>query len=303
MNLEARPAGARAVLIANLGSRRTERMYEEAQRLLAERAVDIAESHAERQGDALRKRVAKAVESGADIVIVAGGDGTLTSVVGEFAHKKTILGVLPFGTGNSFARSLCIAPTLAGAVETIARGRVAHVDIGLVNGMHFANFTAIGLSSTISQSTPNLVKKFLGPLAYVAAGIAPTLRSRAFSAKLEWPGGSETVQTHQLIVVSGRYYGLVPIVPAATIVDGKLDVFTAMGFNRWEIVRMFVALFFGKQTELTEAEYFSAPQLTVHADPPRDLDVDGEVKGCTPARFSVDAGALRVLVPEDFTGY
>jgi len=95
----------------------------------------------------------------------------------------------------------------------------------------------------------------------------------------------------------------VPIVPDASIVDGRLDVFTATGFNRWEIVRMFVALFFGMHTRLTEAEYFSGPEVTVTIAPPQKLDVDGELRGTTPARFSVDPKALRVLVPEGFTGY
>jgi YegS/Rv2252/BmrU family lipid kinase len=302
-HLEARPESARVVLIANLGSRRTEEMYERAQRLLAEQAVPIAESYAVRTGSDLRKLVAQAVRSRAGIVIVGGGDGTLTSVVGEFAHRETILGVLPFGTGNSFARSLGLKPTIAAAVDTIAGGRVARVDLGLVNGTHFANFTAIGLSSKISQHTPAALKKAFGPLAYVLAGIGPTLRSQAFEAVLEWPGGSEKLTSHQLIVASGRYYGLVPIVPDASIVDGKLDVFTATGFNRWEIARMFVALFFGMHTRLTEAEYFSGPEVTVTIAPPQKLDVDGELRGTTPARFSVDPKALRVLVPEGFTGY
>ncbi|GAC1309281.1 MAG: YegS/Rv2252/BmrU family lipid kinase [Vulcanimicrobiaceae bacterium] len=277
-------------------------MYAKAIEALTTRGVSIVESHTVSDGGDLVKRVKNAIADEHEYVLVAGGDGSMTSVVGEFAHTKSTLGVLPLGTGNSFAQSLGMAPTIEAAVETIVTGRVEHVDLGVVNGRHFANFATIGLSSTIARSTPNVMKKFLGPLAYAVSGVAPLLRSSSFKATVKWNNSDVTVRTHQLIIANGRYFGFTPILPDATIVDGELSLFTTSGCSRWQVARMFVAFHRGRQTMLEDAEYFSAPAIDVDAKPKQYIDIDGEAFGKTPARFSVDPKALRVLVPGDFTG-
>lgn len=291
------------VVIGNLRSRRTSSLYARALELLAARDIAIRESHTVDNGDEFQKRVRNAIADGHEYVLVAGGDGSLTSVVGDFAHNETTaLGVLPLGTGNSFAQSLGMAPTLESAIETIATGRVAHVDLGIVNGRHFANFATIGLSSAISRGSSNVVKKYLGPFAYVVAGFGPLVRSSSFEAHVTWKKSDVRVRTHQLIVANGRYFGFTPILPDATIVDGELSLFTTRGCSRWEIVRMFLAMHRGRQTMLADAEFFSAPEITVETSPKQYLDIDGEAFGETPARFSIDSRALRVLVPADFNG-
>jgi len=290
------------VVIGNLRSRKTSAMYSKTIEALIARGVSIVESHTVSDGGELAKRVKNAVADEHEYVLVAGGDGSMTSIVGEFAHRKSVLGVLPLGTGNSFAQSLGMEPTIESAVETIVSGRVERVDLGMVNGRHFANFATIGLSSTIARGTPNLVKKYLGPFAYVVSGIAPLMRSSSFEATVKWNKSDVKVRTHQLIVASGRYFGFTPILPDATIVDGELSLFTTSGCSRWDVARMFVAFHRGRQTTLADAEYFSAAEIDVEAKPKQYLDVDGEAFGKTPAHFSIDSKALRVLVPRDFTG-
>ena len=291
-----------AVLVANLRSRGTSQLYARARTLLAQRGIVIEESHEVSTAERLRKRVRRAIRAGHELVVVGGGDGSFTTVVGEFAHREAVLGVLPFGTGNSFARSLGIPPILERAVDTIANGKVARVDLGVVNGRYFANFATIGLSSTIARRTPSWLKKALGPAAYVAAGIVPLLQSSAFESELQWKRGRLRLSTHQLIVANGRYYGLVPLAPDATIVDGTLSVFTTEDLSRWDVARMFVAFSRGVQTRLAEATSLTTSSLTVRTNPKQPLDVDGEALGRTPAHFAVATKALRVLVPPDFTG-
>lgn len=292
----------RAVLIGNLRSRSTAKLFSAAHRLLIARGIEIVESHAVKNGADLRKRVAGAIADGHELVIVGGGDGSMTSVVGHFAHKDAVLGVLPLGTGNSFARSLGIAPTVESAVDAIVHGKVARVDLGLVNGRHFANFATVGLSSRIARATPDTLKKWLGPLAYVVAGIGPLLRSKAFRASIAWEHNKVKVRTHQLIVANGRYYGKTPVLPNATLTDGMLALFTTTGLSRWDVAKLFIAVARNRQTSLANAEYFSAPEISVKTKPDQPLDIDGEAFGATPARFSVDKRALRVMVPAGFDG-
>ncbi len=290
------------VVVGNLHSRSTRDLYTRAIDLLTQRGVRIAASHTVDRGNEMPARVAGAIAAGHRYVLVAGGDGSMTSVVGAFAHKDCVLGVLPLGTGNSFAQTLGIAPTLEAAVDTIVSGKIESVDLGIVNGRHFANFATIGLSSTIARSTSNVLKKFLGPVAYAVAGVGPLLRSSSFEANVTWQHNDVRVRTHQIIVANGRYFGFTPILPDATIVDGELSLFTTKGCSRWDIARMFVAFHRRRQTTLADAEYFSAPEITVTTTPKQYLDIDGEAFGETPARFSIDQKALRVLVPPDFDG-
>ena len=291
------------VVVGNLHSRKTASKYAEAIRLLQNRGVRVVASHTVERGEDMMARVKGAIADGQRYVLVAGGDGSMTSVVGAFAHTESVLGVLPLGTGNSFAQTLGIAPaTLENAVDAIVDGAVARVDLGIVNGRHFANFATIGLSSKIARGTSNISKKLLGPLAYAVAGVGPLLRSSSFDAHVKWGHNDARVRTHQIIVANGRFFGFTPILPDATIVDGELALFTTSGCSRWEIARMFVAFHRHRQTTLADAEYFSAPEITVTTSPKQYLDIDGEAFGETPVTFSVDARALRVMVPSGFTG-
>jgi diacylglycerol kinase (ATP) len=291
------------VVVGNLHSRKTASRYAEAIELLQRHGVRIAASHTVERGDDMLARVQGAIAAGQRYVLVAGGDGSMTSVVGAFAHTESVLGVLPLGTGNSFAQTLGIVPaTLENAVDAIVNGTVARVDLGIVNGRHFANFATIGLSSTIARATSNISKKLLGSLAYAVAGVGPLLRSSSFDAHVCWGQNEARVRTHQIIIANGRFFGFTPILPDATIVDGELALFTTSGCSRWDIARMFIAFHRHRQTTLADAEYFSAPEITVTTSPKQYLDIDGEAFGETPATFSVDARALRVLVPRGFTG-
>ena len=291
------------VVVGNLHSRMTASRFAEAIELLQRHGVHVAASHTVQRGEDMLARVKGAIADGRRYVLVAGGDGSMTSVVGAFAHTDSVLGVLPLGTGNSFAQTLGIAPpTLENAVDAIVNGTVARVDLGIVNGRHFANFATIGLSSTIARATSNISKKLLGPLAYAVAGVGPLLRSSSFDAHVRWGHNDVRVRTHQIIIANGRFFGFTPILPDATIVDGELALFTTSGCSRWEIANMFIAFYRHRQTTLADAEYFSAPEITVTTSPKQCLDIDGEAFGETPAKFSVDARALRVLVPRGFTG-
>jgi diacylglycerol kinase (ATP) len=291
-----------AVMIGNLRSRQTAELFAKARRLLAAGGITIVEQHSVRGGQALRKAVRAAVLERCELILVGGGDGSMTCVVGCLAHTRSVLGVLPFGTGNSFAQSLGIKPNVEDAVKVIVEGKVERVDLGIVNGTHFANFATIGLSSAIARSTPTMLKKVLGPAAYVVAGVGPMLRSGAFRAVVKCGARKIDLKTHQVIVANGRYFGSTPVLPDATIIDGTLSLFTTSGLSRWEVARMFLAFFRGEQTELADADYLSAPEITVKARPKQYLDIDGEALGTTPARFSIDRRALRVMVPQGFTG-
>src|SRR5205085_2045120 len=107
--------------------------------------VRLTGAHAVKDPRKLRDTVRDALDAGAPMVIVGGGDGTLSSTVDEIVGKDCAFAVLPLGTANSFARSLGIPLDLEGAVRTIAEGELKRIDLGVIDGDYYANCAALGL--------------------------------------------------------------------------------------------------------------------------------------------------------------
>ena len=208
--------------------------------------------------------------------------------------------MIPAGTGNSFAHSLGIGSDFERAIEAIVNGKEIKVDLGVVNGTYFANFATIGLASEIGDETPNLLKRITGPVAYGLAGIKPMLMHQAFNCVIKWKRNVLKLETHQIIVANGRYYGHEALTPSATIVDGELTFFATTGTSRLDILRQYTALVRGDQTQMRDAHYFTAKKISIKTDRPELLSIDGCALGKTPAKFSVARKALRVMVPRDF---
>ncbi len=297
----AAPERQHALLVGNARSSHS-RLFMQAHALLTARGILVDETHIAADARGVRRRVKRAIRAGCELVIVAGGDGTLTNVVGAFAYKNATLGIVPLGTGNSFARSLGIEPDLDAAVAAIAAGTCRRVDLGRVNKTYFANVATVGLFAEVSGATPRALKGALGVAAYAVAGVGPLLTHRPFTCRIRWQKNRLDLRTHQVIVANGRFFGDTPLLPDAAIDDGVLALFTTAGTSTWDAAKAFVALCAGNQVDLRNAHYFSAPKITVKTSPPVALAIDGDPIGRTPARFSIAPAALRVMVPRDALG-
>ena len=286
-----------AVLIAKTDSRHGLEAFGLVSAGLQKRGFSIAEAHKVADRRELKKRVRGAVRSGHRLIVVAGGDGTQTTAVGELAYTDAVLGVIPAGTGNSFALSLGIKSDIEEAIEVIARGRVCEVDLGVVNGTYFANFATIGMSAEIGADTPKWLKRITGPVAYGISAIGPLVTGRAFRAKVFWEKNALRLETFQMIIANGRYFGETPVVPDASITDGRLTFFTTAGARRMDILRMYFAFLRDKQTELPDAHYFQTKKIKIKTSKPQPIALDGSSFGTTPAKFSIAKKALKVMVP------
>jgi YegS/Rv2252/BmrU family lipid kinase len=230
--------------------------------------------------------------------VVCGGDGTQSAVVPYFRKSKSTLGVVPAGTGNSFALGLGIEGTFEAAADAIAHGQERLVDLGCVNGTYFANFVTIGLAAQIGEETPRILKAVLGPVAYGLAGIEPMLTHKPFRAELRWKGHRLQVHTHQIIVANGRFYGHQPLAPDATLDDGRLTVFVRDTKGRIDVMRTYLALLRGEQANLSGVHLFSTDsKLKISTKPKAPVAVDGDDFGKTPLRLHVAPRALRVMAP------
>ena len=255
----------------------------------------VAEDHAR-----LCKRVKRAVKAGAKRLIVGGGDGTMAAAMQYLAHSKTTLGLLPLGTGNSFAATMQIPHDLDAAIAIIAAGNQTRVDLGRVNDTYFANFATIGLAAEIAHETPNDLKSRFGPLAYAIAAVKPMLRHRSFDVKMRWGRHRYKTRGQQIVVASGRFFGHQPITPEASVVDGKLSVFMDSGTTPLDIAKTYAAMAVGQQTRLPDAFAIETKKISIRTRPRQQISVDGDPAGYTPALFTVEPRALRIFVPEAF---
>jgi len=269
--------------------------------MLSDAGIEIVESHTVEKGRELTRRLRKLVDRGkTSCIAVAGGDGSMTRAAAELAHRKFTLGVLPTGTGNSFARSLGI-DGLEAAVETIACGARKKIDLGIADGCYFANFATLGLVSEVAAATPEALKAVSGIAAYAVAGIVAGLRSHPFSVKIRGSGVAFEAKVHQVAVVSGRCFGTQPIIPDASLTSGKLVVFTTTAQNAAEIAQDFLAIGMGTHANREDAHWWTVRRVRIATSSTQRLAIDGRLIHKTRAtRFKIDPRALRVFVPPDF---
>lgn len=289
------------VVICRISSRHGSAYYRRLVEELPKRDVTIVEAHMVRRRKELRARIRQAVAFKAPCIVVVGGDGTQTAAVGELAFTNTVMAVVPAGTGNSFALGLGIKDDLDLAIDTIAHGKEIRVDVGIVNGTRFANFASVGVIADAAARTPKVLKKLTGPLAYGATALALFFREKPFEMRVERKHRRMKITTFQAIVTSGRYFGWQPVTPDAQVRDGKLAFFAKANDTVPGAIATNAAILGGVQTKLEGAHYFSARKLVIKTKPKQPLNVDGHALGKTPAKFSIAPGALRVLVPQDFS--
>ncbi|MEO7038959.1 MAG: YegS/Rv2252/BmrU family lipid kinase [Candidatus Elarobacter sp.] len=283
----------------NRHSRHTDSEIDRLQESLAAHGLRVAAFHVETEEVDCQRLIKRAVKAGAPEILVGGGDGTMTHAVNVLANRKSVMGVLPFGTGNSFAQSLGIPlGDIDAAVAVIAGGNMQRVDLGVVNGTYFANFATIGLSSEIAGATPRLLKKVTGAVAYALSSIGPMLTHRPFRARIKWKGGRLDIHTQDIIVANGRFYGDTPVTPDATIVDRRLHLFTTDHPSTLAAARTYLALGRGQQAQLPGAHVVTARTFTVRTRKRQPIAIDGSPLEKTPAKFGVACEALRVFVPE-----
>src|SRR5919202_110360 len=208
----------RAALIVNARSRSGERAFSQASELLRSLGVPVEEEYALRDPSRLPETVRRAVSEGSDLIVLGGGDGSVSSVVDFLVKSGAVLGLLPLGTANDFARTLGIPTDIQSACETIAYGEVVDVDLGLAGEDYFVNVASVGLGVEVTKALSPRLKRRVGALAYPLAAIRAFFAHQPFSATLSFPDGDHPTASFgrllQVTVGNGRFYGGGPSPPA-----------------------------------------------------------------------------------------
>jgi YegS/Rv2252/BmrU family lipid kinase len=291
-----------AVVIARSESRRGRDAYEAMPRLLRDRGIEVLDADLVETRDQVCKAVRRAIKQKMRLIVVCGGDGTQTAIVKFFADRRYTLGVVPAGTGNSFALGLGI-DSFESAAEAIAYGRESRVDLGVVNGTFFANFLTVGLSAQVADDTSRSLKSLIGPAAYAAAAVGPILTHRPFRTDIRWSGHRVRAHTHQIIIANGRFYGHQPLAPDATLTNGRMTVFVRDETSKFDVMETYLALLRGEQADLSGVHLWSTSKtLKVRTKSRAAVSVDGCDFGKTPLRLRIARRALRVMTRLEETG-
>lgn len=296
---EALHSELRATLVVNTHSRSGRRLYEEACRALAARGLQLAATHAVRDAARLPEIVRAAIAGGERLVVVGGGDGTLNAVVDCFARRDAVLAVLPVGTANSFARAVGIPLDLDGAVDVAVGGKVADVDLGVVDGSHFASTAAIGLPASIAHDMPKQLKRRLGRAGYLLVAGRRLLRHRPFRCTLTLPGRQVAFEALEVRIANGEYQGGVRVAGAAGVETRDLVVQAIRGRSRLAVARFWWRAMLGLDPgRSAEVEVLRAPYLSLETVPPQEVSIDGEPVGRTPLHARIARQALLLRVPQ-----
>ena len=271
---------------------------------------------------------AEALEAGADMVIAAGGDGTVRAVAEALRGKDASLGLLPSGTGNLLARNLDLSlDNLDDSIATAFRGRDRDIDLGVVdvereNGERetfaFVVMAGVGLDAKMLANTNDELKKRVGWLAYVDAIMRALRDNNKIDVRYELDdGGRKTMRAHTIIVGN---CGLLPanimLLPDAAVDDGIFDIVALRpeGFFGWVQIWLKIVwengvlrrsqvgrrILAANHREVRTLRYTKGKKLVVRLDSPQDFEIDGDSVGKTVAlRAVVDPGALTVRVPSD----
>jgi len=258
----------------------------------------------------LAELAAEAAAAGATAIVVVGGDGTVHEVVDGLARAgasdRVELGLIPFGTGRDFARSLRIPRRLDDALEVVRGGRVRTVDIGRAtyasdNGeavAHFANFAGAGISGAIADRANRTTKAFGGRLSFIWATLAVFTRWQPTEMTVEIDGERRQLLLLEALAMNGDYTaGGMWVAPEASLEDGTFDVVLIGDFSKAEFTTTFPKIYRGTHVSHAKVEILRARELRVDAPSPLPIVLDGEQPGTTPVRFEVVPGALRVRVP------
>jgi diacylglycerol kinase (ATP) len=256
----------------------------------------------ESKGDAIRA-ASHAVERGFDMIISAGGDGTLNEVVNGISNyeKRPSLGILPLGTTNDFARAHGIPRKWEDACDLLTRRHTTPVDVGQANDRYFINIAGGGSLTELTYEVPSKLKTMVGQLAYYMKGLEKITRLNPTLMRIEAEGIGEFHEEFMLFLIanSNSVGGFDRLAPDASTNDGVFDVLALRKCNLAEFLRIATLVMRGEPV-LNDSHFihFRTNKIIVESDQRVQLNVDGEFGGTLPCTFNLLPAHLNVVVDE-----
>ena len=245
--------------------------------------------------DEARGRAADAVRNGYDLVVAAGGDGSIGTVATELLGSRTALGILPLGSVMNVARSLGVPRDLTAAADALVDGEVHAIDVGEALGAPFFEAGSVGMNAAMFKEAQRFDR---GDWLSILRTVWVAFRYRP--ARMELRLEDEVVRTRALMVTvaNGPYTGLaLTVAPDARLDDGRFDVVVFRRFSKLSLLRHLAGIAFGRVRLAPEVATYRSRTVRVTSAHPLPCRADSRDLGTTPIEFTVRPGALRVVVP------
>ncbi|HYH93567.1 MAG TPA: diacylglycerol kinase family protein [Candidatus Saccharimonadales bacterium] len=247
--------------------------------------------------DSARDAARAAVTDGCQVVVAAGGDGTVGAVAEALLGTEAVLGILPLGSVMNIARSLGLPRDVRAAAADLAAGRVRSIDVGETDQGTFLEAGSIGMNAAMFREAQRFDD---GDPWSILRTIWVALRYRPARMVLELD--DRVVRTRALMVTvsNGPYTGLgMSVAPDARLDDGRFDVRVFRGFSKWELLRHLGSIAFGRRRYAPHVSTYRSARVRASSAHPLPCRADSHDLGTTPIEFRTRPGALRVVIGGD----
>jgi YegS/Rv2252/BmrU family lipid kinase len=236
-----------------------------------------------------------AVREGCEVVVAAGGDGTVGTIGFELAGTATALGILPLGSAMNIARSLDIPRDPDAAADIIATGRVREIDVGIANGRPFLEVGSVGINAAILGEAHRFDEGHFGSFVGLLRAV---IRYRPARMRITLDDRAIATRALMVAVANAPYTGIgFTFAPDASLDDGLLDVRVFDGFSKFELLRHLASIALGRRAYTPKVRTYRSRRVRVESRHPRPARVDAMDLGTTPVEFTVRPHALRVVSP------
>lgn len=309
-----KPGKIAAVVNPHSAGGRTARRWPQLAHLLESRLGRVTSRFTGEQGGAIAI-TSGLLREGFDLVIAVGGDGTINEVANGFFHQDRLvrpeaaLGILPLGTGGDFRRTLEIPVSTLEALDVLAAGHAALIDVGKAtfhansggqSSRYFVNLVSFGMGGHVAAQSRNFMGRFGGRAAFFWATVKTFLSYRGRQVNLSLDGSATCLPFFitNVAIGNGQFHGggMRPC-PAAVPNDGVFDVTVINYAGALKLLSSISMLYTGEVYAHPKVRHFQAARILAQGESATEIEIDGEPLGTLPLEISVLPRRLRVLVP------
>jgi YegS/Rv2252/BmrU family lipid kinase len=312
------PKKVGAVVNPHSSGGRTARQWPELAHLLERRLGPVTTRFTHERGAGI-PITRDLLQDGCDLIITVGGDGTVNEVANGFFDRdhmiqpQATLGILPLGTGGDFRRTLEIPTNPNEAIEILAAGVPALIDVGKANfrarngspaSRYFVNLVSFGMGGHVAAHSKNFMGLFGGKAAFFWATLLTFLsyRGRRVRLRLDGSTNASSFFVTNVAIGNGQYHGggMRPC-PAAVLDDGVFDVTVIEYAGALKLLGSISMLYSGEVYSHPKVRHFEAARILAESDSRTEIEVDGEPLGTLPLEITILPRQLRVMVPRSST--
>ena len=231
-----------------------------------------------------------------DAVISVGGDGTLLEVANGLMGSELLLGILPAGTGNDFARSIGIPSNVKEALSSLSKSKSRLIDVGKLGNLFFVNVASIGFDAEIIRDIFKFRRFIPGKASYYIAALVKFFTFKFKDIAINMDGQKMDSKILLVAIANGTHYGGgMKVNPNGNLGDGYLDVIVVSSLPRYKIPLLMHKFIKGTYQDLPYVSTYRCKDVSIYSQDALVINADGDIFGTTPAKFTVKPLALNII--------